>query len=363
MTTYEVPSIAQIEKEMLENISDEYVKEVGTFTRDMTKSFSIEAYKLEGKLEEYFKRLDVYNISGSELTRYVKQRRGLYRKEANPAKGILTVEGTGMVKVGDVFETVSGNRYSSTENKAINGIGNINIEATIPGSAGNVGSNSITLIPVTIAGISKVYNSFPLTDGYDEETDDSLRERYLIEIQKPATSGNVYHYMQWSREVTGVGESRVFPLWNGNNTVQVVIIDDNKVVANAELVKRVQDYIDPKGEGNISWGTGAGQAPIGAYCTISSATAKTINIECKLILKDGYELSTLKPLIENEIKEYLKSIAFKRDAVSYAILSSWILNVEGVQEWTLFKINGLQENVIVGSKEVAILGSVILNVS
>lgn len=363
MTVYNVPSISEIENEMLANISDDYIKEVGTFTRDMTKSFAIESYRLEKKLEEYYKKLDIYNLSGDELTKFVKQRKGVIRKEANKAKGVLTVEGNGTIVVGNIFETESGIRYVATEQVTISGSGIVKIEAVIAGINGNVGANSITLIPITIQGISKVTNKTQLTDGYDEETDDSLRERYLIEIQKPATSGNMYHYMQWGREVVGVGDVRVFPLWQGNNTVQMVVIDDNKVVANEELINRVQNYVDPKGNNNETWGTGAGQAPIGAYCTVSSATAKTVNINSTLILKDGYNLDELKPLIEIEIKEYLKNIAFKRDTVSYAILSSWILNVEGVQEWTSFTINGLQENVNIGVKEVPVLGSVTLNVA
>lgn len=363
MTVYNVPSISEIENEMLANISDDYIKEVGTFTRDMTKSFAIESYRLEKKLEEYYKKLDIYNLSGDELTKFVKQRKGVIRKEANKAKGVLTVEGNGTIVVGNIFETENGIRYVSTEQVTINGTGTVKVEAVIAGINGNVGANSITFIPVTIQGISKVTNKSQFIDGYDEETDDSLRERYLIEIQKPATSGNKYHYMQWGREVVGVGDVRVFPLWQGNNTVQMVIIDDNKVVANEELINRVQEYVDPKGHNNETWGTGAGQAPIGAYCTVSTATAKAININSTLILKDGYNLDELKPLIEIEIKEYLKNIAFKRDTVSYAILSSWILNVEGVQEWTSFTINELQENVIIGIKEVAVLGSVTLNVA
>ncbi|MGL6063771.1 MAG: baseplate J/gp47 family protein [Fusobacteriaceae bacterium] len=363
MTTYSVPSVNEIEKEMLKNISDEYVKDVGTFTRDMVKSFSLEAYKHDYKLGEYFKKLDVYNITGEELTRYVKQRKGLYRKVANSSKGILTVQGNGHVKTGDIFETESGSRYAAVESVLINTIGTVKIEATVPGAAGNVGSNTIIFIPITISGITKVTNLQPIIDGYDEENDNSLRERYLIEIQKPATSGNVYHYMQWSREVPGVGESRVFPLWNGNNTVKILIIDDNKNVANIELVSRTQEYIDPKGLEDATWGTGAGQAPIGAYCTVASATAKIINIESTLILKDGYYIDNLKYLIEVEIKEYLKSIAFKRDTVSYAILSSWILNIEGIQEWTVFKLNNSQENIVIGLEEIAVLGEVILNVT
>lgn len=360
---YKVPSVAEIEEEILKNISDDYVKEPGTFTRDLIKTFAIESHALEEKLINVYKKLDVYNLSSDELERFVEQRKGVKRKCANSSKGILTVEGNGKIKIGDIFETENGTRYKSIENIVISGNGKVRIESVIPGSNGNVGSNSIIMMPITIQGITRIYNEEQLIDGYDAETDESLRERYLIEIQKPATSGNIYHYMQWGREVTGVGDVRVFPLWNGNNTVQMVIIDDNKVNANAELVKRVQDYVDPKGERNETWGTGTGQAPIGAYCTVTSAIPKAININTRLILKRGYDIEKLKPLIKEEIKKYLKSIAFKRDAVSYALLSSWILNIEGVQEWTTFTLNGTQSNVAIGEKEVAIMGEVQINVA
>lgn len=360
---YKVPSVAEIEEELLKNISDDYVKNPGTFTRDLIKTFAIESHTLEEKLINIYKKLDIYNLSSGELERFVEQRKGVKRKGANPSKGVLTVEGNGEIKVGDIFETENGTRYKVVENVTISGKEKVKIEAVIPGSDGNVGTNSITMMPITIQGITKVYNEEQLIDGYAAETDESLRERYLIEIQKPATSGNIYHYIHWGREVTGVGDVRVFPLWNGNNTVQMIIIDDNKENANAELVKRVQDYVDPKGEDDETWGAGAGQAPIGAYCTVASATPKSININMRLILKIGYDIEKLKPLIKEEIKKYLKSIAFKRDAVSYALLSSWILNVEGVQEWTTFTLNGILSNVAIGEKEVAIMGEVQINVA
>lgn len=65
----------------------------------------------------------------------------------------------------------------------------------------------------------------------DQETDDELRARYYIKIQTPATSGNAYHYRLWSKEVSGVGDAKVYPLWNGNGTVKVLIIDSNKTGA------------------------------------------------------------------------------------------------------------------------------------
>lgn len=363
MNDYKVPNINEIELEMLNNMPDDYVKEVGTFTRDLIKTYTLQSFKIENLVADLHSKLDVNNLFDEELERFVKQRKGISKKNANPAKGILNVEGNGNIRIGDLFETESGNRYFSVENVEIIERGEVKIEATVPGANGNVGAGVINLIPITIQGISKVSNPSPLTDGYDKETDDSLRERYLIEIQKPATSGNIYHYMQWSREMVGVGDSKIFPLWDGNNTVQIVIIDDNKEVANQELIDRTQEYIDPKGENNVTWGTGAGQAPIGAYCTVISAIGRTIDIECTLVLEKEYELESVKPSVDKQIKEYLKSIAFKKNSVSYALMSSSILDVKGVQEWTTLTINGSQSNVLIGEKEVAILGEVNLNES
>ena len=362
LSSYKAPSILEVENNILNHIPDDYVKDVGTFTRDLTKAFAINSQELEKKIEILFEKLDANNYFGEELERFVFQKKGLHRKQAKASKGELEVKGNGVISIGDIFETDSGTRFKALERKEIIGAGKIRIEAIIAGESGNVGANTIRLIPITIQGIISVNNPQPTYDGYNAETDDSLRERYFIEIQKPATSGNIYHYMQWAREVVGVGDSKIFPLWQGNNTVQIVIIDDNKLAANQELVERVQNYIDPKGENNISWGTGAGQAPIGAYCTVSSATSKKININCTLILKHGYTLEPLKPLIKAEIKKYLKNIAFQRNSVSYAVLSSWILQVEGVQEWTAFTINGGHENISIGEKEIAELGDVSINV-
>lgn len=362
MDEYRVPSIDEIEREMLNNVPDDYVKEVGTFTRDLIKTYALQSLKNEQLIAELYSKLDVNNLYGEELERFTKQRKGIEKKKANPAKGFLKVDGNGSIKVGDLFETESGNRYFAVENIQINGTGEVKIEATIPGVNGNVGANTIKLIPITLSGIAKVTNPQPLIDGYDEETDESLKERYFIELQKPPTSGNIYHYIQWSREVVGVGDARIFPLWNGNNTVQVVIIDDNKEPANQELINRTQEYIDPKGDKSSTWGTGAGQAPIGAYCTVTSATGKRIDVNSTLILEKGYTLETVQPLVEKKLKEYLKSIAFKKNSVSYALMSSWIMDVEGVQEWTTLTINGSQSNVKLAEKEVGILGSVVLSV-
>ncbi|UUV17381.1 baseplate J/gp47 family protein [Fusobacteria bacterium ZRK30] len=358
---YKAPPVGDIHNGMLKDISNDYEKEVGTFTNDLTKTYAIQSYEARKKIELLFSKLDVNNYHGTELERYVFQRKGIKRKESNASSGTITAKGNGTINIGDLFETESGTQFKAAETIVVVNSGDVKIEAVIPGLKGNVGANTITLIPITIQGITEVTNTSPTIDGYDQETDKSLVERYLIDIQKPPTSGNIYHYMQWSREVVGVGDSKIVPLWNGDNTVQIVIIDDEKLPATTELIERTQNYIDPKGENNSTWGAGYGEAPIGAYCSVISAAPKNINVTSTLVLESGYTIEQVQPWVDEAMKKNLKEIAFLKNSVSYAILASKILNVEGISDWSSFTINGGTKNISVGEKEVAVLESVSLN--
>lgn len=361
-SVYKALTADEISEDLLSNISDDYSKVVGSFTYDLTKAYAIESNENRKLIQDLFYMLNVYYISGDDLTKYVLQRKGTVRKSSKASTGTVTVTGTGDITTGDLFETEAGTQFQATEDVSIVDSGDVSIEAVVDGVDGDVSANTIIYMPITIQGITDVTNASPTADGYDEESDVSLIERYLIELQTPATSGNRYHYMQWAREVVGVGDTKVVSLWNGANTVKVIIIDDEKVSANTELVDRVQEYIDPIGTDNATWGAGYGEAPIGAYCTVISATAKNIDIEATITLKSGYELSEVKESIETAIKNYLKSIAFEQNYVSYALVSSWMINVDGVEDWTAFTMNSDIQNVTVADDEIAELGTVVINV-
>lgn len=255
--------------------------------------------------------------------------------------------------MGDLFESTGGIQFAATETKVITTSGAVSVQAIVSGSAGNVGIGSITKIPVTIAGIASVTNTAAATGGYEEETDGDLRNRYYEALQKPATSGNVYHYEQWAKSVSGVGGAKVFPLWNGDNTVQVVIINSDKGVAPSGLVELVQEYIDP----NVT-GTGEGQAPIGAYCTVTSATGISVNVSVRIQLMSGYELASVTSAIEENITAYLQEIAFEQTYVSYGKIANAVNDTEGVLDYSNLLVNNGTANIEIGEKEVAILGTV-----
>lgn len=352
---FEDKTVNSIHQDMLDNLSPDYEKSVGNMPYDLTKSFAIEAAKIYSGLSLLADKVDVDKLTGAELTKYVLQRKGVVRKLAKKSIGIVTVTGNGNILIGDLFETASGTQFKATENKEVVDTANVNIEAVLAGSSGNVGANTINQIPVTLTGITAVNNASATYDGYEEESDASLRDRYYLALRRPPTSGNIWHYMYWAKEVVGVGDAKIFPLWDGDNTVKIAIIDADKLRGNIDLIERVQDYIDPD-----SLGIGEGQAPIGAYCTVVSATAKPITVGIKVTKLVGYTNEQVIANISAKIIEHLKEIAFQQNYISYAKIGSLILESEGVQDWSVLQLNTTTANVVIAPEEVATLLEVVL---
>ncbi len=59
------------------------------------------------------------------------------------------------------------------------------------------------------------------------ETDADYLTRILDDIQNPAAGGNQYDYRQWAESISGVANAYVFPLAQGDGTVDVVVVADS----------------------------------------------------------------------------------------------------------------------------------------
>lgn len=350
----------QVEKlhdELLDNISDSYQKTEGFPVWDILRAFAYGLKRVWDKAFEVEAELDVDNLKGEKLDRFVYQRKGIIRKPATKAVGKITVvTGVGVITKGSLFASSDNVQFEATETVDAFEGSEVPVMAVIGGVNGNLPSNTITYMPVTIAGISEVTNAEPTTDGYDEENDDALRERYYEALREPATSGNVYHYKRWAKEVEGVGDAKVFSLWQGDNTVQVVIIDSEKKAPNAETIARCQDYIDP----GIA-GSGEGEAPVGAYCTVTGATTFVVNVEASILFTADIE--SIRNDFEEALTKYLASIAFKSNYVSVAKIGDILLDVDGVEDYDELLVNGGLNRVVIPEKSVAVLGGVVLNVA
>ncbi|MEY8001623.1 baseplate J/gp47 family protein [Clostridium sp. Mt-5] len=366
---YEDQTVDVILNRLLANIGDQYEKTPGNLAYDLCRSVAIEENILYQILDKIIDMVNVDNLTGEQLEQYVYQRKGLTRKPGGYSSTALDVQGNTTINTGDLFSISSNIQFSATESATINGTGQIHVQCTQIGAIGNVPANSITQMPVTIAGIVSVTNVSIVNNGYDEESDDNLRNRYYQALQEPATSGNRDHYKEWAEQYVGVGKAMIFSLWNGDNTVKVIIIDSNKQLPAQNLVDAVQEYIDPKGtqdsNGNWStWGMGYGQAPIGAYCTVASPTAKTIDISVSISKDSNYTDDEVKQNITDYITGYLQSIALDEinNYVSYAKIGNLILNANGVLDYNSLIINGGNSNIPLNltnaNCEIPVLGAV-----
>ena len=340
----------------------DYEKETAGFlTFDLLKAVSVEDEKIYAVVQAVKDKLDPSNLVGDELTKECLYRRGIKRKSATFSQVQLTITGTGTVKIGDLFSTANDLKFASIETKAITGTGTITAQCTTAGEVGNIGANTITQIPVTIAGITGVTNLSASYDGFEEESDESLLERYLDDVQKPATSNNRYQFEKWARDIAGVGKVKVFSTWKGNNSVKVVIINDLMLQASASLISTVQEYIDPIDPSK--WGKGYGTAGLGSYCTVASGIAKTCNISATITKSNNYTTAQIQDGITTAITKYLQDIAFHEtiNYVAYAKISALIVGVEGVLDVSSVLINGGVANITLGAEEVAVLGTVVIS--
>ena len=346
-------SASEILDEMLGNMPESYQKTIGFPTYDLLAAVSLRMEGTDTAIDEAKQQLDPENLHDSALDRYSAPRSGLERKAATFAHGSLTVTGTGTVEQGTLFESGGGVQYYATETVAIEGEGTVPVTCTVDGTAGNLPAHSVTQMPVAVQGIASCDNPEPIGGGYAEESDSEYYARYLVVLRTPATSGNIYHYMQWALEVAGVGHVKVFPRVQGVNTVDVVIADNAGQPASPALVKSVQDYIDPDSEG-----AGRGQAPIGAQCFVTAATGKAITVNCTVSKSDTADEENVTAAIKSAVADYLASTVFAQSYVSYGQIAAAILSAEGVVDFEGLTVGGGTSNIAVGERECPVLGEV-----
>lgn len=337
-----------IQNRMLSNIDDKYDKTEGSFYYDSTKPVAIELESAYKEQENILNKGFVETATGEYLDLKVAEQ-GLTRKPSTKATTTVTITGSegATITTGDLVASDTVN-YIVQETKTIDATltTTVLVECEQAGTIGNVPVGAIKYFPITIAGINTVTNTESVSNGYDGETDAELRQRYYDKVRTPATSGNKYHYRNWAKEIVGVGDARVFALWNGNGTVKVVIIDSNKQGASTELINEVTTYIEEV-------------RPIGADVTVISATEVPINIQATLTIDtNNYTEAEVIGNIETKIADYLKDIAFVDNYVSYAKIGSLILESAGVLDYSNLTVNGGTSNISISDEEVAILGGV-----
>ena len=221
---FNIPTSDEILKDLQEQCTSPYSKFEGTFEYDVFSSNAIEFMKTYVELGELYKVAFGDTAYGDFLTMRAAES-GVIRKEATKATGYVTVKGNGTLPKGSQFATQTGILFETLETVQVNNSTKVKVQALEGGVGGNVTAQSVTVIPMSIPGIMSVNNTEPIGDGFNAESDEELRTRYLNHVRTPGTSGNATHYYEWAMSVGGVGGAKVLPVWNGAGTVKVIIVN------------------------------------------------------------------------------------------------------------------------------------------
>lgn len=208
----------------------------------------------------------------------------------------------------------------------------------------------------TLTAISQQSNKYVYSElvdvisgGTNEFTDDEIRNYYKLRVNGEQIDGNKMQYEQWCEEFQGIGAYKVFPLWNGvPNTVRISILNEMNRVADASLIEKFQNYLDPG-----STGMGDGKAPIGAIVTVVTPETKPINITATFTTKNTKDKFLD---IKQRLSDYLAERSFKSKYVSYSQIIAVLLEQPTIENVSNVKINGGLQDITMGENEVPVLG-------
>jgi uncharacterized phage protein gp47/JayE len=219
------------------------------------------------------------------------------------------------------------------------------------GTAPNNHTGDLTAITEMPSGLTYAKVTECLIEGENETSDEDIITAYYDYVRNTIGDGNIAQYEQWCNSYDGIGNYKVFPLWNGANTVKLSILDGSNGVASETLIDNFQRYIDPN-----SSGMGDGVAPIGAMVTVTTATEKKINVSATVKMKSGYTDTTT---IDTILAKYFSSLAYAEETttVAYMNVGAIILQAEGVASISNLTINGDTADIVLGEEEIPVVGT------
>ena len=329
--TYEI-----IRQRILDNINISIDKREGSFTSNMISPIAEELTKAYINMGDILSLAFIEDNFDTFLDKRVSEF-GVYRKEGTKATGEIKVEGQDgaiitngtLVKANDLYFTVLNDIELPNENI-------LYVEANEVGYKYNLLANTEFELVEKNDKITSLINETDFENGVDIETDKELRARFKKVVNNPSTSGNKYHYEEWALEVNGVGRAIVYPLWNGNGTVKVMIIgNDNKPVTD-EIVENCKLHISEK-------------MPIGCQLTITTPTLLNVTIKASIELKEGYVLEDVKVDFKDDLNNYLKDVTTE---LTYSKVFGILANHVGVEDITLFTINDNNSNIAISEDRI-----------
>lgn len=342
---FENQTYENIRQRILDNINIDIDKREGSFLSNMVSALAEELAKA------YINMSDILSLGFIEDTfdAYLDKRVsefGVYRKEGTKSVGEIKVEGKEgatiengtLVKANDLYFTVLNDIELPNDNI-------LYVEANEVGYKYNLLANTEFELVEKNDKVTKLVNETDFSKGVDVESDEDLRKRFVKVVNNPSTSGNKAHYEEWALEVDGVGRAIVYPLWNGNGTVKVMIVgNDNKSVSE-DIINNCKLHIEEN-------------MPIGCQLTVTTPSLLNVSIKASIELKEGYDIEDVKLDFEASLNEYLKDVTTE---LTYSKVYGLLANHLGIEDITSLLINDNNINISIAEDKIISISEVLLS--
>lgn len=249
--------------------------------------------------------------------------RGVARRQAAKARGTVRFyvdqaqETETEVPEGTVCMTAGGVRFATTQAAAVAPgalYAEAPVEAAEAGAAGNVGPGSIVYMSVPPVRIVACANPAAITNGLDQEGDDSLRERVLATYRRLANGANNAFYRQAAMAFPEVAAVTVLPKNRGVGTVDIVPAARGGVPSQA-LLAEMQDYFDRVRE-------------IAVDVKVSAPTVETVNLSLKLWTEGGRDFDDVADAVGDALTAWFNGERLGKPLLR-AQLTSLVFAVDG----------------------------------
>lgn len=342
----------------------------GSIFYDAVSGILLKVAKLYTDLDLVAEMTNIATATGEALETRAGEY-GIVRLAATRAKYYVVFEGV-VPQVGERFYTDG--QYFILKEGEEDGRQIYYLEAEKAGSGGNEIYNNTPAIPVNnIDGLISATFDKIYENGTDLEEDSSLRARVQEKIAGPAVNGNRQHYKTWCESRDGVGQARIFPLWNGPNTVKAVLIDGAGQPCSPSKVAEVQNYIDPATKGytvtvdgriyTVGDGLGEGVANLGAHFTAAGAIPLTVNVSFSAELASGVTKDAARQDAKEAIAEYFRNLVLNTAetadiVVRVSAVGAILSGLQTILDYNELRLNGAAGNITPGEDGVPVIGEV-----
>jgi len=269
----------------------------GGVARALFNAISAQLAQLYYNVHQVFRSARIMLANGDDLELAVAPR-SMKRRAASFSTVPVIFSGVAgtTIPLGTKVGTPSGQEYATTEEStlAANGKLTLSCQATIAGSSSMIKANQISVMVDIVSGLTTVSNDTPSIGGYDQESDELLRNRAITQLAT-LSQGIEASYESWAQE-SHTELIRAKPQINhpsySQKTVVVHCLRNNGGLFTDTQLSTMAASIQHK-------------APLGIVVVCLNITWTLVNITSEVILYSGYNINAVRDNVITNLQLYM----------------------------------------------------------